>query len=386
MSRRTWLVALFLLASPDAPARAGEGLTFEANIRPILKAYCFECHGEGEKLKGELDLRLRRTLAKGGKSGAAVVRGQPEESLLYQYVRDEEMPPGKKKLDAGQIALIGRWIAAGAETARPEPEQIDAGFQITESDRAFWAFQPVRRPAVPELSDPDRLLVRTPIDAFLLAEQKKHGLTFSPEADRLTLLRRASFDLTGLPPSPEDAARFLADTTPDAYDRLIDGLLASPHYGERWGRHWLDVAGYADSDGYTGDRVRLHAYKYRDYVIRSFNADTPFDQMIEEQMAGDERLTPPYRNLSPAEREMLTATGFLRMAADGTAVAGTEPIQARNQVIADTIKIVSTSLLGPDPRLRPVPRPSLRPDSPDRLLSLPGTLRAGLRHEQVAHL
>jgi hypothetical protein len=263
---------------------------------------------------------------------------------VHQRIEKAEMPPGKKKLTPAQADLIGRWIAAGAPTLRPEPTTSGAEGAFTHEEQTYWAFQPIRRLVVPKVAHSERVI--TPVDAFVLAPLEARGLTLSPEASKRALLRRASIDLTGLPPTPEETAQFLTDTAPDAYDRLLDRLLASPRYGERWGRHWLDVAGYADSEGYTAeDTIRKDAYKYRDYVIRSFNADKPFDLFIQEQLAGDEMVRPPYENLTPEAIEKLTATGFLRMAPDGTA-AGVDQAVARNQVIADTIKIVSTSLLG----------------------------------------
>jgi mono/diheme cytochrome c family protein len=319
-------------------------LTFEDKIRPILKAHCFECHGEGRKLKGGLDLRLRRLLEKGGESGSALAPGKHQDSLLFKRIATKEMPPGKKKLAADDVALIGRWIDEGAKTARPEPDKVAPGFFITSEEQSFWAFQPIRQPPLPRVKQSDR--VRTPIDAFVLAKLEDKGLSFSPEADRRTLIRRATFDLLGLPPTPEEVDQFLADKSADAYERLIDRLLASPFYGERWGRHWLDVAGYADSEGYTEvDPVRPDAYKYRDYVIRAFNEDMPFDRFLQEQLAGDEMVRPPYQNLKADDIDKLVATGFLRMAPDGTA-SGAERKMAMNQVVADTLQIVGTSLLG----------------------------------------
>ena len=342
-----WLV---LLSAHDAPLCAADKAaskappTFESDVRPILKAHCFTCHGEGEKLKGGLDVRLRHLIAKGGGEGPAIVPGKPEQSLLFKQVRDGEMPKGDRKLTPEQVALIGKWIAAGAKTEKEEPKEI-AGYHITDAERKFWVFQPMKRPPVPASKAGER--VSTPIDAFLLAKLRGQKLAFAPEADRATLIRRASFDLTGLPPAPEEVAEFLADKSPTAYERMLDRLLASPHYGERWGRHWLDVAGYADSDGYTeADVVRRYAWKYRDYVIRSLNADKPFDQFIREQLAGDELIPSPRKELSPDAIEKLTATGFLRMAPDGTASASSDQKLARNAAIADTLKIVSTSLLG----------------------------------------
>src|SRR5690606_14328259 len=255
-----------------------------------------------------------------------------------------EMPPGEVKVPADQIALIERWIASGAATVREEPESLPPGIDITPEDRAFWAFQPLVRPAVPPAEPADR--VRTPIDAFVVAKLKEHGLGFAPDADKRTLIRRAAFDLTGLPPTPEEIDRYLADDSAQAYEAMIERLLASPHYGERWARHWLDVAGYADSDGDgTKDTLRPYAYKYRDYVIRAFNRDKPLDQFIIEQLAGDELVPLPWTNLSPEQVETLAATGFLRTAADSTG-AGGNLAEASNQVVADTLKIVGSSLLG----------------------------------------
>ncbi|MBX6311890.1 MAG: PSD1 domain-containing protein [Isosphaeraceae bacterium] len=326
-------------AAPDGP------LTFEQHVRPILKAHCFHCHGEQEKPKGKLDLRLVRLMIKGGRSGEAIVPGDHEQSYLWMRLDADEMPPGDKKLSTAEKSLIAAWIDQGARTIRPEPEALAPGPVFSEEERSFWSFQPVRRPEVPRVRHAD--LVRTPIDAFLLERLEAKGLRFAPEADRRTLIRRATFDLLGLPPTPEEVTAFLNDEAPDAYERLLDRLLASPHYGERWARHWLDVAGYADSDGYSAkDPERKYAYKYRDYLIRALNADRPWDALIREQLAGDEMLRPPYQNLSPEEQDRLIATGFLRMAPDGTGDPEADQDAARNDVIAETIKIVSTSLLG----------------------------------------
>ncbi len=340
----TLLTTASLSAAPKPAAPAA--LTFEKDIRPILKANCFTCHGEGEKIKGGLDVRLKHLIAKGGEHGAAIVPGKPEKSPLFTLVRDGEMPKSEKKLSKEQVEVIRQWIAGGAKVARTEPAKPGAADEFTPEERGHWAFQPVRRPAVPSIVN-GQSSIGNPIDAFLLQKLTAAKLTFSPPADRATLIRRASFDLLGLPPSPEEVDAFVKDTSPDAYEKLLDRLLASPHYGERWGRHWLDVAGYADSDGYTdADTERKWAWQYRDYVIRSLNADKPFNQFIVEQLAGDELVKPPHKNLSPAEVDKLAATGFLRMAPDGTANTGVEQKVARNAVVADTIKVVSSSLLG----------------------------------------
>ncbi|MEW6156134.1 MAG: PSD1 and planctomycete cytochrome C domain-containing protein [Verrucomicrobiota bacterium] len=324
---------------------------FEKDIRPILKAHCFECHGEGEKLKGGLDLRLRRFLLQGGDEGAAIVPGKPDQSLLFKMVSSGEMPKREKKLSRDQIMLLRQWIASGAKTARPEPVEIGTGSGITDEERAFWSFQPMRKPAVPKTKIKDR--ARTPIDAFLVRAMRDQNLRFSADAEKITLLRRAHFDLIGLPPTPEQVEAFLADNAPDAYERMLDRLLDLPQYGERWGRHWLDVAGYADSDGYSdADPPRPYAYKYRDYVIRSFNTDKPLDQFITEQLAGDELAGVTQSDAQTAAatiervRDHLIATGFLRMGADGSATPAIDYDTVRNQVVADAIKIVSTSLLG----------------------------------------
>ena len=325
---------------PHSPAQ----LTYETHIRPVFRAYCFDCHGGGEAFKGGLDLRLRRLMVKGGDSGAAITPGSPSKSLLLERIRNGEMPPREMKVPKQDIETIATWIAAGAKTARPELEKLGKGIGVSFDERSFWAFQPIRRPVVPKFAAEDR--VRTPIDALLLAAMRKRGLSFSSDAARITLLKRAVFDLIGLPPTLHQVREFLDDESPDAYERLIDGLLKSPQYGERWGRHWLDVAGYADSEGDTNaDAVRSYSYKYRDYVIRSLNADKPFDRFLQEQLAGDELVPLPHENLTPLQIETLVATGFLRMAADGTG-SGANTADARNQVLADTIKIVSTSLLG----------------------------------------
>ena len=343
-----WFLRVSLTIFPVGAAwgAAPEGrLTYEQHVRPILKTHCFSCHGEEEKPKGKLDLRLVRLIRHGGISGEAIVAGQRDDSLLWERIDADEMPPGEKKLSLHEKAAIGAWIEQGAVTARPEPPTLARGLEPTAEERSFWSFQPIRRSDAPRVRNAP--LVRTPIDAFLLQALETKGLSYSREADRRTLIRRAAFDLTGLPPTPEEVDRFLSDASVDAYERLIDRLLESPHYGERWARHWLDVAGYADSDGYTPqDAVRNYAYKYRDYLVRALNADRPWDELIREQLAGDEMVAPPYANLKPGDLDRLIATGFLRMAPDGTSDPAAEPNAARNDVVAETIKIVSSALLG----------------------------------------
>ncbi|MCH2127000.1 MAG: PSD1 and planctomycete cytochrome C domain-containing protein, partial [Pirellulaceae bacterium] len=322
---------------------ADDPLTFEKDIRPIFRQHCFDCHGATTEKKSGLDLRLVRFLVQGGESGPAITKGNAETSLLLQRVRRGEMPPGDHRVPTTQVQTLERWIIAGAITGRPEPENISPGLGVTQEERDFWAFQPIERPTVPTVNATTR--VRTPIDAFLLAELESEQLTFAADTDKVRLLRRAHLDLLGLPPSPQAVNKFLSDNSPQAWEHVINQLLESPHYGERWGRHWLDVAGYADSEGYSNnDDVRSWAFKYRDWVIRAFNADMPFDQFITWQLAGDELTERPYKNLAADKIDQLIATGFLRMAVDGTAGANEEV--ARNQVMADTLKIVSSAFLG----------------------------------------
>ena len=280
----------------------------------------------------------------GGDSGAAISAGDPDASLLLERLHDQEMPPGPVKVPADEIETIATWIRQCARTSRPEPEEIPAGIGLTPEERSYWFFQPLEKPQPPAVAD-DR--IRNDIDRFVLARLQAEKLDWSPEADRRTLALRLYFDLVGLPPTPEALEQFLVDPDPLAYEKLVDRLLQSEDYGERWGRHWLDVAGYADSEGFTNsDLPRAWAYFYRDYVIRSFNDDKPIDQFILEQLAGDELVPPPHDNLTEQQIEKLVATGFSRMAADGTGQPGVDEPLARNQTIADTIKIVSTSLLG----------------------------------------
>jgi hypothetical protein len=315
---------------------------FETDIRPIFREYCFDCHGASASFDGGLDLRLVRFLQKGGESGPAVVAGDVASSYLLDRIKNGEMPPGGH-VPASKIETIERWIAAGAPTLRPEPETIGPGVPISAEERAYWAYQPIARPQVPSWPEAER--VRTPIDS-LLRKAMPAGLAFSPDADRQTLIRRLYIDLIGLPPTADELVQWTTRPGDRWYEELIDHLLQSPHYGERWARHWLDVAGYADSDGYTlADAERPWAWKYRDYVIRSLGADKPFDRFIAEQLAGDELAGPQNGDWTAEQIELLTATGFLRMAADGTGSGDNSP-EARNKVIADTIKIVGSSLMG----------------------------------------
>lgn len=346
-------ILLLALALAPVAARANPEeappLHFEGEVRAVLKAHCFHCHGEDGSRKGGLDVRLRHLLVSGGKSGPAVSPGQPGKSLLLERIEAGEMPPAEVALrpTPEEIEILRRWIEAGAPTARPEPADPDQLPRITPEEREHWAFQPIAAPAVPRLEGPGADRIRNPIDAFVLRRLREEGRTFSPDADRRTLIRRLTFDLIGLPPTPAEVEEFVEDPRPEAHVWLIERLLASPAYGERWGRHWLDVVGYADSEGYTdSDLPRPDAYRYRDYVIDSFNRDLPFDRFIVEQLAGDELVTSPLDRLTPEDRGLLTATGFLRMAPDGTGSRPDDPVMARHAVVDSTIQIISTSLMG----------------------------------------
>ncbi|MFT5525358.1 MAG: hypothetical protein ACI9HK_003326 [Pirellulaceae bacterium] len=335
------------LANFNAIVLGGEIIAYEKDVRPILKAHCFQCHGEDGKKEGKLDLRLQRFVIAGGESGPAVSPGKVDDSLLLERIESGEMPPGDKQLSAGDIATIRNWISAGAITARAEPAEFDESDYLTEEERRFWSFQPIIRPQLPAVELADGASLTSPIDSFVLAQLQNKGMQFSDRATRVTLIRRLYFDLLGLPPSPRATMDFANDKSPAAYGRLVDRLLATPQYGERWGRHWLDVVGYADSEGYVdSDPVRSWSYAYRDYVIRAFNADMPFDQFVVEQLAGDELAKLPFKNMDSTQIRLLAATGFLRMAPDGTGNGGIDQDVAKNEVVADTLNIMSSSLLG----------------------------------------
>ncbi len=331
-----------------ALARSAEAPTFERDVWPILATRCTACHG-GDKPKGGLDLTSVAAMLRGGESGPALVRARPEASLLVAKLDEREMPPaGERQLLPEEIATIRSWIASGAPAANPDatPPPVSP---VRDADRQFWSFRPLAEVEIPRLRTSDR--ARTPIDEFLLAKLEAKGLAFSPDAEPATLVRRAALDLLGLPPEPAEVAAFLADRDPGAYERLLDRLLASPHFGERWGRHWLDVAGYVDTIGFDVDATLVllaeNKWLYRDFVIRSFNEDKPFDQFLCEQLAGDEMYD--WRNaerLTPAMRDALVATGYLRTARDLTHEDVGLIRQNYFGIMHDTLETVGTGLLG----------------------------------------
>lgn len=331
----------------ETAADAAEAPQFGGEVRRILKTHCFHCHGEAGVTEAGLDLRLRRLILRGGDSGPAISTESPDESLLLERMVAGEMPPEdiKHRPSLAEIATLRRWLRAGAPGAE-EPEDVDPSEYITPAERAFWAFQQPSRAPLPSVAHDGEAAPRGAIDLFLTRKLDERGLHFAKPADRQMLIRRIYFDLWGLPPTPEEVDSFVNDSHPLAYERLVDRLLASPRYGERWGRHWLDVAGYADSEGYGDeDSERPDAWRYRDYVIRAFNHNKPIDQFFVEQLAGDELVRPPYGELPVDELDKLVATGFLRMAPDGTATAADKPV-AINETVAKSLEIVSSSMLG----------------------------------------
>jgi cytochrome c553 len=347
--------ALLLNSTPARAQAAPASPLFEKDVLPILQAKCLRCHGDKTQ-KATLDLRTRAAIVQGGESGAALLPGSAEKSPLWIMIAGDRMPPGKTKLTAAEKGVLKVWIDSGARTSAPEAPvapRVLVDRQVTDADRQFWSFQPPVRPPVPAVRQAGR--VRNAVDAFILAALEKKGLGLSPEADRQTLIRRLALDLTGLPPSPSEVEAFVNDPASDAYEKLVERLLASPAYGERWGRHWLDLAGYADSEGIlNADYVRTAAWRYRDYVIRAFNADMPYDRFLKEQIAGDE-LTDYWtayqtRKELPAEVvEGLTATGYLRCASDTSRPDFVKIKDAPGyyyQTLDDTLKILASGVLG----------------------------------------
>ena len=344
-----WIETGAHFAQPNAVA---EPIITEREISQIMLLRCAVCHN-GRVSEGGLDLRTRTSMLKGGKSGPAINLKKPAESLLLKRIHAGEMPPLRKLASASvkviekaEVETVTKWIEAGAPLAPPRAPADETESEVTAEDRQFWSFQSPRPQAVPVVKAKDR--VRNPIDAFILEKLEAVGLSLSPEADRRTLIRRAHFDLIGLPPTPAEVDAFVRDRDPKAYEKLIDRLLESNHYGERWGRYWLDVAGYSDSDGVNAeDPIRHYAWRYRDYVIRAFNNDKPYDRFLLEQIAGDE-LT-DYENCDGVSDEIydnLVATGFLRMAPDGTYNGLTNFVPDRLDVIASEIDTLTSSVMG----------------------------------------
>ena len=307
-------------ADKPAPPSPEAVQFFETKVRPVLSDNCFKCHGPS-KQRGGLRLDSRADALVGGDNGKAVVPGNADDSLLLQAVTQSNPdlkpmpPPPATKLTPQQIADLTQWIKTGApwpgqEKAVAATTTIRRGkFEITDKDRSHWAFQPVRRPPVPAVKEAQ--WVANPIDAFILAKLEAKGLPPNPPAAKQELIRRLYYDVTGLAPTPQEIEAFVADPSPKAYESLVDRLLDSPRYGEQWGRHWLDLVRFAETNSYERDGDKPNAWRYRDYVIRSFNADKPYDQFVREQLAGDELPPGAYAPGSPSDP--IIATGYYRL-------------------------------------------------------------------------
>ncbi|MES2692586.1 MAG: DUF1549 domain-containing protein, partial [Verrucomicrobiota bacterium] len=301
------------------------------------------CHG-GEKTKAGLDLTTREKLLVGGESGPAIVLGQPDKSLLYQmvaHIADPGMPHKEDKLPDADVAAFAQWIKDGVPYTRPlsttPPAKGSREFAVTPADRAHWAFKPVKRPELPAVRN--STWPKNSVDRFILAGLEAKSLSPTSAATPEVLIRRITFDLIGLPPTPAEINAFVAASKADseaATAQLVDRLLASPYYGERWGRHWLDLARFAESDGFEHDAVRPHAWRYRDYVVRAFNADKPYDRFIREQIAGDE--------LYPGSPDALTATAFNLLGPD--MVDSADQIQRRRNTLNDMTDTTALAFLG----------------------------------------
>jgi hypothetical protein len=320
---------------------------FEKKIRPLLAAKCQKCHSADAQVAG-LDMSSAEGFLRGGESGALINKDKPEESRLLQVINYEANPkmPPTGKLKADEIEAITMWVKMGAPWPGAAPAvavktwpKNSSVRSFTEDEKQFWAFQPMRDFAPPQVKN--AAWVKTSIDNFVLAKLEEKGLKPAPAADKLTLLRRATFDLTGLPPTTKEMDEFLADNSPDAFKKVVERLLASPRYGERWGRHWLDVARYADSTGNDEDHRYPHAWKYRDYVIQAFNDDLPYDQFVREQLAGD---LIPAKDGSEVNRRGIIATGFLSLGAK--AIAQQDKIKMLYDVYDEQVDVTSKAFLG----------------------------------------
>ena len=325
----------------------------------IFHTHCIVCHGKWKQEAG-LDLRTRDSILKGGKSGPALVLGKPDKSLVYRRIRADEMPPKKNifgneqyvsRVRSADIDNLQAWVAAGApaagETNAAEVATAsEADPLVDENHLDHWSFKPPVRPEIPVVTNTTR--VRNPIDAFLLSRLEQQNLSFSPDTESLILMRRAYFDLIGLPPTVDEIKRYAEDNDPQAYERLVGRLLESPHYGERWAVYWLDAAGYADTHGQINrDEFRPFIWRYRDYVICALNKDKPYDEFLREQIAGDELYDyAAIDSLSPRQLDVLIATGFLRTASDATDEGSFNKTGNRHAVLDEQIDIFSTAVMG----------------------------------------
>lgn len=326
-----WLATAARAADPDPQEGAK---FFRDKIAPVLERQCYECHSaRATKVRGGLWLDSRAAILKGGDTGPAVVPGKSEESLLIQAIRHEdglEMPPKKPKLSDQTIADFVTWVGMGAPDPRNSPETANP------AGREHWAFQPVKKADPPAVADAS--WVRNPVDAFILARLEERKWTPAPAASRTEWIRRVSFDLIGLPPTPEEVDAFVNDPSPVADERVVDRLLDSPRYGERWAQHWLDVVRFAETEGYEYDRHLPDAWRYRDYVIDSLNRDKPFDRFVVEQVAGDE--------VAPNDPESLTASIFHRLGPVRRNAGNPEIALSRNEVLTERTDVIGSTFLG----------------------------------------
>ncbi len=353
------LVSRSGVGADEPPLSPEQVRFFESQVRPILVEQCFNCHGD-KKIKAGLRLDSRSSALTGGDSGPAIVPGKPEESPLVAAIRYEgpEMPP-KGKLPQRQVEALTQWVKMGAPwpgggkpaAAAPEPAGNirRPGYSVTDADRSHWSFRPLKKPGVPRVAG-----ASGPIDAFLKAGLATRGLKPNPPASRHELIRRVTYDLTGLPPTPAEVEAFEADTSPEAYAKLVDRLLESPRYGEKWARHWLDLVRFAETNSYERDGAKPNAWRYRDYVIRSFNQDKPYDRFVREQIAGDE--------LPDGGVDGLVATGYYRLGLWDDEPADRE--QARYDGLDDIVATTGQVFLGltvdcarcHDHKLDPIPQ------------------------------
>jgi len=348
-ARSIVLVALVFVAvvaaqpvPPDHAAKmAASQRLFAETVRPFLVAKCLSCHGGGDKTRGGFDLATREALLKGGDRGAAVVPGKSKESPLLDYVahrKEPHMPPKTLPPPAEVVEALAKWIDLGAAYDKPLVDKVVVGkkpLTVTDKDRDYWAYRKLAPLEIPNLKSQSS---NNPIDAFILAKLEAAGVKPVGEADRRTLIRRVTFDLTGLPPTPEEVEAFVA--APDgekAYEAVVDRLLASPHFGERWARHWLDPVRFAESHGFEHDYLRPHAYHYRDFVIKAFNKDLPYDTFVRWQLAGDE--------IAPDDPLALAATGFLGAGVFPTQITNREAERIRYDAMDDMLATTGHAML-----------------------------------------
>ncbi|MFP6737840.1 MAG: DUF1549 domain-containing protein, partial [Planctomycetota bacterium] len=329
---------------PDHARKMADGLKlFKSRARELLVSNCLPCHG-GERTRSKYNLSTRAGLIKGGsEEGQAVVIGKHAESVLYRMVTHQAkpyMPHKRKKLPEEKIQVLARWIDLGAPYDRPltagDGAEADGLLTVTDEHRKWWAFQPLKADT-PALQEKDKWSTGA-IDRFVLERLSEKDLDPNPAASARDLVRRVYFDIIGLPPPPEVINAFTADPSPKAWSKLIDELLASPHYGERWGRHWLDLARFAESHGFEQDYDRNHAYHYRDFVIKALNSDMPYDQFVSWQLAGDE--------LAPNDPLAMMATGFLGAGVFPTQLTEKEFESSRYDELDDMVNTMGTAMLG----------------------------------------